>query len=169
MLSAQYAKALFELADKNLDEIKNQFDALIELRTENPLFLKFLNSPAIKKSDKQKLIDEAFKGFNQIFVQFLAVINKQQRFNLLDDIYEDFNRLIIDKNDIVVINAYTASVLDDEAINKLIEELKPRFKGEIRINNIVNHKYIGGIRLEYNGQSIDQTLKTQMQNMKALL
>lgn len=168
MLSKEYAHALFELST-DIDTIKNNFDGLMEIIRLNPDFKKILESPVIKKDDKKEIIKNSFVNMDELFISFCYVIIDNDRFNIIDGIYNAFNQFVIEAKNIFVINAYTSKPLTSMEEKELISNLQNRFKGNLKINNIIDNNALGGIRLEHNGESIDQTLKAQMHNLKALL
>lgn len=168
MLGTEYAHALFELST-DIDTIKNNFDGLIEIIRLNPDFKKILESPVIKKNEKKGIIKSSFVNMDELFISFCYVIIDNDRFNIIDEIYNAFNQFVIEAKDIFVVNAYTSKPLTSKEEKELILTLQNRFKGSIKINNVIDKNALGGIRLEHNGESIDQTLKAQMHNLKALL
>lgn len=169
MLSTQYATALYELVTNNIDDVKNEFDCLMQILKNDNDFLKFLVSPVIKKEKKKQVITNCFKNFNTVFVDFCLVLVDNNRFNIIDDIYKDFNNTIANSKGITIVNAYTTLPLSDLEKDALADMLKVKFPGNVVINNIIDENVIGGMRLEHNGISIDQTTITQMHNLKSLL
>ena len=169
MLSTEYATALYELTIDKIDKIKGEFDDFMKIISANSDFRKFLSSPAIKKEKKKQVIENTLDVFDGLFVNFCMVLIDNGRFGIIEDIYRDFNLLVGDGKGIFVVNAYTSKPLTENEREELISSLQDKIKGKIKINNIVDSSALGGIRLEHNGESIDQTCKTQMHNLKAFL
>ena len=169
MVSMEYATALYELTIGKIDEFKGEFDDFMEIISTNSDFLKFLVSPAIKKEKKKQVIENTLNEFDGLFLTFCMVLIDNGRFGIIEDIYRDFNLLVGDGKGIFVVNAYTSKPLTEKEKEELISSLLDKFKGKIKINYIVDSSALGGIRLEHNGESIDQTFKTQMHNLKAFL
>ena len=169
MLSTEYATALYELTIDKIDKIKGEFDDFMKIISANSDFRKFLSSPAIKKEKKKQVIENTLDVFDGLFVNFFFLLLDNGRFGIIEDIYRDFNLLVGDGKGIFVVNAYTSKPLTENEKEELISSLQDKIKGKIKINNIVDSSALGGIRLEHNGESIDQTFKTQMHNLKAFL
>ena len=169
MLSKQYAIALFELSTKRIDDVKESFDSLIELLKINPDFYKLLTCPTIDKVNKKEIINNTLINFNRNFIDFCYVLVDNSRFDLIYKIYDEFNNIVFDSKGVTVINAITHIPLTDKQIKKLINSLSDKFRGTLKINNIIDSSALGGMRLEHNGVSIDRTLKTQIDDLKALL
>ena len=169
MLSTEYATALYEWTIDKINKIKGEFDDFMKIISANSDFRKFLSSPAIKKEKKKQVIENTLDVFDKLFVNFCMVLIDNGRFGIIEDIYRDFNLLVGDGKGIFVVNAYTSKPLTENEKEELISSLQDKIKGKIKINNIVDSSALGGIRLEHNGESIDQTFKTQMHNLKAFL
>ncbi len=168
MLCEQYAAALYELSYNDIDSIKDNFDDLIEILKQNNDFLLLLKSPAIDKKNKKEIIKNTLP-MTELFINFLYVLIDNGRFSLINDVYKIFNKLVVDANGVFVVDAFTSVSLTTKETDALVSNLQKQIKGKIKINNIVDSKTIGGMRLEHNGESIDQTFKTKMYNLKALL
>lgn len=167
MLQEQYAAALYELTIDNISSIKENFDDFFELLKGNNELLLFLKSPIISKIEKKEVIDKI--PFEEVFIHFLDVLVDNGRMDIIFDIYTIFNKLIAEGKGIYVIDAISAKALTKSEIDSLKKNLHERFKGEIVINNLVDPNTIGGLRLEHNGESIDQSFKGQMMNLKSTL
>ena len=167
MIALEYAKALFELSGKDTLEIKENFTMFIELLSGD--FKKFLESPAISKDNKKEVIKKSLKDFNQTFIDFIYVVIDNNRCTFLEEMYSSFNKMVEVNNGLVIIDVYTAKPLTEQEEIDIVQMIGPRFPGKIKIHNILDGSLLGGMRIECNGDTIDQTFKTQMHKMKAFI
>lgn len=171
MVEREYAKAMYELA---LEEHKEQvfsecFDAVLQSLKDKD-FYAVMTSPFILAEEKRKCIQEVFSSFDETFIQFLNVVIGHNRISLLPDIYDVYTKLVLEYNDILKIQIFSAVELSSMQMIHLTEALQKKYGNKkIELENIVNPKLIGGIQIVSNGQSIDMSLKNSLEKLKDFL
>ncbi len=171
MLHKEYAKALYELS---VEEDKNEIfmdclSAVINTALSTEL-KDVLTSPFIDINKKKKLIDDVYSLLDQTFIYFMKVLLDNNRFNLINDIYEEYKNIILLKNEIVKIQVISTYKLNNMELIKLTKSLQAKYKNKkIELENIIDEKLIGGIQIVSNGQSIDMSLKNSLLKLKESL
>ncbi len=163
----EYAKAFFELSNelKNLDIMSENFEVFMQ--NYNNDFEKLLLSPKISKQEKKEVIKKCFKSCDINFVNFINVVIDNSRMNILNDIFNDFNLLLNEKNNIVTIDVYSYDVLTEEQSNEILNKLSGGYKGKtIVLDNHIDKELLGGIKLFHNGKQIDGSIKSQLNRLK---
>lgn len=161
-----YAKALLDIAEKHdsVDQIAYQFDELNETIFNNRKWLKMMNSPMVSHEEKIKNIDAL--SLNEHLATMLKMLAKTNQMGLYDTIYPAWVRMIRTKNNVAHINVYSVKALTETQINTLTKKLKPRFKGmTIEIHVKVRENLIGGIKLIYQGQSLDNSIAHELDEL----
>jgi F-type H+-transporting ATPase subunit delta len=161
-----YAKALLDIAEKHhsVDEIAYQFDELNDTIFNNRQWLKMMNSPMVSYEQKYKNIEEL--SLNEHLATMLKMLAKTNQMGLYDKIYPAWVRMIRSKNNVAHINVYSVKDLTEEQVQKLTKKLKPRFKGmTIEIHVKVREHLIGGLRLIYQGQSLDNSIAHELDEL----
>ena len=71
-----YGDALFMLADElnQADQMKDDLSTLCKTISENPDYLKLLDTPALSREERVKLADEAFNGLNKNLVNLVKIL-----------------------------------------------------------------------------------------------
>ncbi len=172
MIALEYAKALYELSLENekVDEIHYEFTTFVEAIKQEEDIIKVLTYPKIKNNSKKDVINNICKDFNEIFVNFLNVLVDNDRLGNLFEMYTQFEKIVSEHKNIVNISAYSTIALTKEQIDDLEQKLKSRFVDKkIIIKNIVEPLIIGGLKIVYNGQSIDLSLQNKIDQLKASL
>ena len=160
----QYAEALFALAlEENIvDEVKDQFlsfkDAIDqEIRI-------FLTHPKIKKQDKKEVLSKTTE--HSLLKHFLFVLIDNSRFDLLEDIYIEYMRVYNNQNKLMNAVVYSKKALPISDLNKLKNNLGMKHNRKVKLENIVDPNIIGGLRIEYEGQIMDETINNYLQTLK---
>ncbi|MGS0973236.1 MAG: ATP synthase F1 subunit delta [Candidatus Izemoplasmataceae bacterium] len=155
-IAFQYAEALFQLATEkdNIDEILTDFRELVDVLDQD--FYMFMEHPNMKRVQKQSLIKRIVKP---LLIQHLCfVLVDNHRINLLPDVLEAYVGLINLKERVMDVDVYSKKPLSEKEMNGLVVSLEKRFSNTVRLHNTVDDRIIGGVRLEYNGAILDDTV-----------
>jgi F-type H+-transporting ATPase subunit delta len=160
----QYARALFSLAlEKNeVDKVYQEMFAFLQstdLKTKE-----FFLHPKIAKKDKHEIIEKTLT--NNLLVNFLKVLIDNDRFILLDNIVYAYLDLINEMNEVVEVKITTNTSLSKNNIEKIKKNLETKLLKKIKIIEELDETIIGGIRIEYLGNVIDETVNSSLENMK---
>lgn len=170
MLASNYAQALYDIADENdLQELfLSHLKDTQQIFKDVPKFYKFLCSTSIKSDEKINLINETFKDFNQLYVNFLSVLVKNKRFKIFFDIKTEYRKIFNEHYNILHIDVYSASLLTCEQLENLKKSLLiGKFKGKnLILHNHVDKELIGGVRILCNGESIDLSIQNSLKKLK---
>lgn len=171
MVSYEYAKAMYELAiEEGKEALFNEdFDAFNELIKDKDFF-DVLDAPNIEVSKKKDIIRKSLKGFDETFIHFIDVLLDRNRISIYSEIFGEYNRLILNKNDVMKISVYSAEALSNIDMIHLTKSLQNKYVGKkIEIENIIKPELIGGIQIESNGESLDMSLKNSLNLLKESL
>jgi F-type H+-transporting ATPase subunit delta len=97
------------------------------------------------------------------------VIGQANRINLLESVLESFKRLVaLEKNqkNVMVASSYS---LEQDQLDKIQTALQKRTGSEINISTHLDKSLIGGIKISYEDQVIDLSLKNKLEALKAQL
>ncbi len=166
----RYAKALFELAQgKNLiNKILDEFKSFIILVEEDADLLSFLNLPNDREHEKifASLLKERF---SELFFNFLLVVLRNRRFQLIYQIYSDFENRVDSYNNRIKAVAITALPLPGDKLSEMSREIAIYLNAEVRIENKVDPSIIGGIIIRLNGKMFDGSIFGQFKKLKQYL
>ncbi|MFA5470576.1 MAG: ATP synthase F1 subunit delta [Acholeplasmataceae bacterium] len=162
----KYAKALHQIAlERNkLDVLNYQFDQLKDLIKDNSRWIEMMDSPMITDKEKEANIDNL--DFDDVFLSFLKTLSKKRHMTYIFEIYEEWTNLVRITQKIAHLNVITASKMTQEQENRLLEVLKPRFKNQtISLHKIIDPSLIGGIKVIYQGQSLDRSVARELEEL----
>jgi F-type H+-transporting ATPase subunit delta len=161
VVEKEYAKALYELAEEQriVNVIEEEFNAISNILKDEET-MKFFLAPNIKIEDKKSVVLKSFKGFNETLINFLFVLLDNRRFDLVQNINNEFTQIILNKNEILPIKLISAKKLDKNQIDKITLSIRLRFNNKkLKIENIVDETLIGGIKILANDTEIDLSTK----------
>lgn len=171
MVEKEYAKALYELAEEQriVNVIEEEFNAISNILKDEET-MKFFLAPNIKIEDKKSVVLKSFKGFNETLINFLFVLLDNRRFDLVQNINNEFTQIILNKNEILPIKLISAKKLDKNQIDKITLSIRLRFNNKkLKIENIVDKTLIGGIKILANDTEIDLSTKNSILELKESL
>ena len=166
-IAFQYAEALFGLAketsqiDKVVSEykiVKDSFDTEI---------YQFLIHPKIKKQDKKDIVAKFIN--NELLKSFIFVLIDNSRIELLDDTLAELEKLIDNQNKVMKVQVFSHKKMSAEQVKQLAANLAKKHNRKIELKNIVEKTIVGGIRIEFEGMILDDTINNYLHNLKANL
>ena len=160
----QYARALFSLALEKNEVDKIYQEMLSFLKSIDEKTKEFFLHPKISKKAKHEIVEKALN--NNLLVNFLKVLIDNDRFILLDNIVYAYLDLINEMNEVVEVKVTTKTSLSKNNIEKIKKNLETKLLKKIKIIEELDETIIGGIRIEYLGNVIDETVNSSLENMK---
>ena len=166
-VSEQYAVALFELAiqDKQETTILQAFDTLIEALDDESKA--FFNHPRIRKEEKKAVLKAS--KLPPLFWHFLCVLIDYNRFDLIDVMRENYQKIAEKHEGIMRLHVFSGKALNDTRIEQLKQAYENKYQRKIMIENHVDASILGGLRIEYNGLVLDDTVYTELNRLKTAL
>ena len=169
MVSKEYAKAIFEIALENNKEDKYLELLKMVLKTldKNEDFKKILNSPFIPDEEKNNLLNNVFKDFDEDFIHFLFVLIKNHRFNIVVDIKEEYEKLYHENKNVVFVHVTSMEKLSKKQEDIIRKDLEKKYPdANLKIENEIDPDIIGGIKIVVNDESIDLSLRNYLSKLK---
>ena len=167
-----YGEALYDLArSENLDEtILKELDVLTKSFDAEPDFIKLLGTPSLSKEERCRILDDSFRGKVQPYVlNFLKILTEKgymRHFSHCCDAYREcYNR----HHGILVVTAVTAVALTAAQQARLTDKLSGITGKTIDLRNRVDPDVLGGVRLDYDGKRLDDTVAHRLNAIHGVL
>lgn len=164
-VAAVYGQALYDLAkSENLSEILlSELTVLSQSFAQESDFLRLLGSAKLTKQEKHALLDDSFRAVLHPYVlNFLKILTDRgytKHFSQCKDAYiAQYN---LDHN-ILPVTAITAVALTREQSARLQERLATLTGKTISLTNIIDPQILGGVRLDYDGKRLDDTIANRL-------
>ncbi|MDR0674848.1 MAG: ATP synthase F1 subunit delta [Mycoplasmataceae bacterium] len=165
-----YAYVLFALG-MNKNKLQSYYEWTSQLLTileSNENFCRLLANASIEKKERKSMIDEIFgHELDETFIYFLWVVIDFNRVRDLINIFKLFLKLCQQHFGINYVQVSSAYSLTDEQITALKKALEDGMGlARVTINNLVDPKLIGGIKLKTHAISIDDTIRNKLDKMR---
>lgn len=163
----QYGEALFSLAlERNeTDQVLADFNELVESIDED--IYKFLNHPKITRVVKKETISKVVT--NELLLHFVYVLLDNLRVDLINDILFEYKKLLDNQNKILAVNVYVNKALTKKQEDQLIGNLKIKLNRDVELNMVIDESIVGGMKVEYEGMILDETINNYLHSLKANL
>lgn len=170
--SKLYGGSLYALAKEQgvTDEILSEVKSVNELFCAHPDYVKILDSPQIDRDELMQILDQDF--FNQVnkyMLNFLKVLCENGMVHKFDECMCEYEKLYNEDNNIKIVKVTTAKPLQEATERKLIEKLEAKTGGRVVLEKKIDESCIGGIIIETDGKRIDQSVKSELENLRETL
>jgi len=160
-----YGEALYTLAleEQISDEVLGELTVLSQCFQENPDFIRLLSSPNFSKQERCQILDDSFRGKTHAYVlNFLKILTEKGYMKHFQDCFIAFEDLYNRDNGILPVTAISAIALSDEQTKKLADKLSRATAKQVKLRNLVDPSVLGGVRLDYDGKRLDDTISNRM-------
>lgn len=160
----QYAEALFSLANEEnvIFEVTKSLDDFVA--AQDTEVYKFLNHPKVTNRNKKEVIGNVIQ--NTLVKNFVYVLIDNSRIDILEDVQDEFKKIVDAQNKLMNVVVYSGKLMEISALNKLKNNIAMKHNRKVKIENIVDEKIIGGLRIEYEGNVLDETINNRLQALK---
>ena len=163
---AVYGEALYGLArEEGLSRvILWQLHVLRRSFAAEPGFLRLLSAPNLPRVERCQILEDCFRGQVDVYVlNFLKILTEKghlRHFPRCVRVYENcYNR----DHGILMVTAVTAAPLKNHQKRALITKLQTIMGKQIVLENVPDPGILGGIRLEYDGKRVEDTVAHRLE------
>jgi F-type H+-transporting ATPase subunit delta len=167
-----YGQALYDLAlsEELAGPILGELDTLVQSFAAEPGFIRLLSVPTLTKQERCQILDDSFRGKIQPYVlNFMKILTEKgymRHFSDCCDAYrESYNR----DNGILPVTAVTAVPLTPEQSARMSEKLSAITGKTVDLRNRVDANCLGGVRLDYDGKRLDDTVSHRLEAVRSML
>ena len=167
-----YGESLYELAkDEGLTKlIGEQLSVLQTSIRQEPDFIRLLSSPNLTKAERCQILDDSFRGsVHPYLLNFLKILTEKGYMRHFSDCCDAYTEHYDQDNGILRVTAVTAVALSPEQTDRLTKKLTRTTGKKIALRNRIDPRVYGGVRLDYDGQRLDDTVSHRMDAIRDLL
>ena len=172
-LAGRYAVALFELAveENTLDRVAEELSSLSTLLNECEELKMLTTSPIISRANQAVAMATLVKatGYSKTVENFIGVVTNNRRLDQLNNIINEFNRMLSAHRGEVNASVVTAYKLDKKQLDALSKKLKSMVGSDVNVETDVDETLLGGMVVRIGSRMIDSSLKTKLANLEATM
>ena len=167
-----YGEALYSLAREEglsqviLDELK----VLDGCFAAEPGFIRLLSAPNLSKEERCRILDDSFRGKVQPYVlNFLKILTEKGYMRHFSQCVKSYRELFNQDNGILPVTAVTAVPMTDKQVQALTMKLQSITGKRIELMRKLDPNVLGGIRLDYDGKRVDDTVAHRLDAVRNML
>lgn len=167
-----YGQALYDLAKAEdlTAKILTQLTVLEQSFAAEPNFLRLLNAPSLSKEERCAIVDNSFRNKVHPYVlNFLKLLTEKGYTRHFRDCCAAYRDCYNQDNGILPVTAVSAVALSRAQRQKLTEKLSTLTGKTISLTNRVDPGILGGIRLDYGGKRLEDTVSLRLESVRRLL
>ena len=167
-----YAQALYDLAAaENLTEaMLSELKVLDTAFTRDPDFLRLLTTPNLTKDERVGIVETSFRGKVQPYLlNFMKILTEKGYMRHFSACCAAFRAQYNREHGILPVQAVTAVPLTPAQSERLSAKLAQLTGKQIELQNTVDPACIGGVRLNYDGRQVDDTLRHRLDSIHGML
>ncbi len=167
-----YGEALYQLAKEETlsASIGEQLAILQGAFRREPEFIRLLNSPNLPKSERCQILDDSFRGkVHPYLLNFLKILTEKGYMRYFSDCCDAYTQLYDQDNGILRVTAVTAVAMTAAQTDKLTQTLSRTTGKQIALHTRIDPSVLGGVRLDYDGQRLDDTVSHRLDAIRDLL
>jgi F-type H+-transporting ATPase subunit delta len=164
----RYAKAILEIAESkgvavavsdDMNSIASTINGNLELST-------FIQNPTLKVEVKENALLEVFANTNSVTKMLFHLLFENKRFEILEAIALEYNKLFDIMNGVEVAKVTTAIPMDASLEAKVLAKIATLSDKKITIENIVDASIIGGFILRIGDKQYNASIANRLQVLK---
>lgn len=167
-----FGGALYDLAaaEELTEQILTQLKALSAAFAEEPAFFKLLSAHSLPKAERCKILDDSFSGkIHPYVLNFLKILTEKGYVRYFADCCTAFRARYNEGHNILPVTAVTAVALTGQQSARLTEKLEKLTEKKIELTNRIDTQVLGGVRLDFDGKSVDDTIANRLASIGHLL
>ena len=171
-VASVYAGALYALAkeENSAGEILDQLQVLNTAFCQEPEFIRLLSMHNITKEERCATLDSSFRDkIHPYVLNFLKILTEKGYMRHFGDCCKAFRQAYNQDNGIVEVCAVTAVPLTQDQSQRLAQKLAKVTGKTVDLQNRVDPTVMGGVRLDYDGKRLDDTVAQHLDAIGKLL
>ena len=167
-----YGEALYALAvEESLSaQILDELSVLAQSFRAEPDFIRLLCTPNLSVQERCNILDDSFRNkLHPYVLNFLKILTEKGYMRHFFDCCKAFEESYNRDNGILPVTAITAVSLNPAQVEKLTAKLCQITGKQVKLHNRVDPALLGGVRLDYDGKRLDDTVSHRLDAVRGLL
>lgn len=171
-IAAVYSQALYSLATDEgcVLSVLEEMKALEESFCQEPDFLRLLAAPNLSKEERCGIIDTSFRGkVHPFLLNFIKLLTEKGHIKHFGDCSRAYLQAYNQDHGILEVTAVTAIPMTEDQTARLKEKLGTITGKTVDLICRVDPACLGGVRLDYDGKRVDDTVSKRLDSIRNLL
>ena len=171
-IATVYGQALYDLArEEGCDEaVLQQMSALDESFHQEPDYIRLLCAANLSKEERCSILERDFRGkLHPHLLNFMKLLTEKGYMRSFSGCRKVFRQRYHQDRGILEVKAITAIALTQDQSQRLSARLAAITGKEIVLMNVLDPHVLGGVRLDYDGIQVDDTIRHRLDSIRGLL
>ena len=171
-IATVYAEALYSLAkeENNTQCLLQQLTVLEKALAAEPDFVRLLSAHNLTKEERCGILDSSFREKVHPYVlNFMKILTEKGYMRHLVDCCKAYRGCYNRDHGILEVRAVTAVALTPEQSQRLSQKLAKVTGKQIDLQPVVDSSVVGGVRLDYDGKRLEDTVAHRLESIGKLL
>ena len=172
-ISQRYALALYDLSkEKNqTEEFVSNMTTFMKIFNSNKDLRNFVKNPTYSIENQKIIFNKilSLMNFNKLVKNFFLILIIKKRIFFLDQIIEEFLKLISIKRGEISGSLISPKEIDKKTVEDIEREISANIKRSIKLKSKIDESLIGGIIVQIGSLMIDTSIKNKLQKYKKLM
>lgn len=167
-----YGSALFQAAEETgkRDLILDEACQVLGIFEQEPEFYAFINYPAISAEEKKTVLKQVFEGrICEELLNLLYVLVDKGRTLHFSRIIKAYREMVNHEDGFSYGTVYSVEPLDPQQIAKLESQTSSLLQQNVRLENKLDPKIMGGIKILVDGRIIDASIRKRFEDLESKL
>jgi F-type H+-transporting ATPase subunit delta len=163
-----YAEALLEAARAHdeLDAVRTEFDDLAAAVEQSAELRDFLRNPQIESQTKRSVLESLLEGGNPHFVNFVRLLVEKGRIDELDELHDEWERLLAREARVLELELTTAIELSDAEADGIVQQIEQASGRRVVASRTVDPDIIGGIVVQAGSVRADASVRGRLDQLR---
>ena len=168
--AARYAEAAFGVAQQagTIDTWLGELEGAAALY-DTPVAAQFLTSPVVPPDRKQAVLFELLPGLTREAQNFLALLTRRGRLELVPAIVTEFRQLVQESRGVETATVTTAVPIDERQMSLIASRLTQRIGKAVQVQARVDPSIIGGVVAQIGDDVIDGSVRGRLERLRRSL
>jgi F-type H+-transporting ATPase subunit delta len=166
IVAKRYALAIFDIAKEQntIDQIEQQLVTVKNTLQNSDELTAVLEHPKVTKGKKKQLLNDVFSSIiSKEVLNTLYLLVDRKREEVVAELVSQYTLLANEERGIADAVVYTVKPLSESELSALTQAFSKRLgKKSLRIQNIVDEKLVGGVKLVAENQVFDGSVLGQL-------
>lgn len=173
MAAMPYVDALYDLGEehKSVDLFAKVLEGLVDILKSHDPLRDFLTSQSVSRTAHEHVMAEIASKFELPIVlkNFLRLLAKNRRLNLLPDIAYLFGRRVTFAKGGEFIKVHVASELSDSEKDQIKKKVGSALKKDIHLDVVVQPELLGGMRIKMRDFVFDDSIQAKLATLHRVM
>ena len=163
-----YARALFDAAkDRDrLASVREDLGDFVAAVEEVPELRSLLRDPVLDPKEKAAALDSILGGVDELVRNFLLLVAEKNRTAQIEEIANEFDRLVAAEERRLEVELTTAFELSDKEAKSIVAQIEKASGRQVDATRSVDPDLIGGLILQAGSMRVDASVRGRLNRLR---